>query len=221
VTLGLWRRGPRPQFARLSGQDGCRYASEYVESYLVGGSAAVGKDLMAHPWHDVPIGEDVPDEFNIVVEVSKGSKVKYEIDKETGLLEVDRILYSSVVYPENYGFIPQTLADDDDPLDVLVLMQEPVLPLSILEVRPIGLLPMVDEGENDENIICIHVEDPQYEEFTNVNQFSEHRLREIQQFFMEYKNLENKEVEVGDIKGPNEAKEYIQHSIEQYKKQFS
>src|ERR687889_211553 len=131
---------------------------------------------MTHPWHDVPIGDDVPDEFNVVIEVSKGSKVKYELDKETGLLEVDRILYSSVVYPENYGFIPQTLAD---------------------------------------------VEDPQYEGFTNVGQFPEHRLREIQQFFMEYKNLENKEVEVGDIKGPDEAKKYIQHSIEQYKQQFS
>jgi inorganic pyrophosphatase len=93
--------------------------------------------------------------------------------------------------------------------------------MSLLEVRPIGMMPMVDEGENDENIICVHVEDPQYEEFTNVDQFPEHRLREIQQFFMEYKNLENKEVEVGDIKGPDEAKEYIQHSIEQYKQQFS
>ena len=115
---------------------------------------------MTHPWHDVPIGEDAPNEFSVVIEVSKGSKVKYELDKDTGLLEVDRILYSSVVYPENYGFIPQTLADDDDPLDVIVLMQEPVQPMSLLEVRPIGMLPMVDEGENDENIICVHVEDP-------------------------------------------------------------
>ena len=139
---------------------------------------------MTHPWHDVPIGEDAPDEFSVVIEVSKGSKVKYELDKDTGLLEVDRILYSSVVYPENYGFIPQTLADDDDPLDVIVLMQEPVQPMSLLEVRPIGLMPMVDEGENDENIICVHVEDPQYESFTNVSEFPEHRLREIQQFFM-------------------------------------
>jgi inorganic pyrophosphatase len=113
------------------------------------------------------------------------------------------------------------LADDDDPLDVIVLMQEPVLPMSILEVRPIGLLPMVDEGENDENIICVHVEDPQYEGFTNVNQISEHRLKEMRQFFMEYKNLEEKEVEVGEIQGPEEAKKYIQHAIDLYKKQFS
>ncbi len=176
---------------------------------------------MAHPWHDIPIGEDAPDELNIVIEVSKGSKVKYEIDKDTGFLEVDRILYSSVVYPENYGFIPQTLADDDDPLDVIVLMQEPVLPMSILEVRPVGILPMVDEGENDENIICVHVEDPQYAEFNNVNEFPEHRINEIKQFFKEYKNLEDKEVEVGDIQGPDEAKEYIQRAIQMYKENIA
>ena len=176
---------------------------------------------MTHPWHDVPIGEDAPNELNIVIEVPKGSKVKYELGKDTGLLMVDRILYSSVVYPENYGFIPQTLADDDDPLDVIVLMQEPVQPMSILEVRPIGMLPMVDEGENDENIICVHVEDPQYATYSNVNEFPEHRLNEIKQFFKEYKNLEEKEVEVGEVAGPEEAIEYIQRAIEQYKKQFS
>jgi inorganic pyrophosphatase len=176
---------------------------------------------MTHPWHDVPIGDDVPDEINIVVEISKGSKVKYELDKDTGLLEVDRVLYSSVVYPENYGFIPQTLADDDDPLDAIVLMQEPIQPMSLLEVRPIGLLPMVDEGENDENILCVHVEDPQYEAFTHVNELPEHRLNEIKQFFKEYKNLEQKEVEVGEISGPEDAFEYIRRAIERYKKQFS
>jgi inorganic pyrophosphatase len=176
---------------------------------------------MTHPWHDVPIGEDAPNELNIVIEVPKGSKVKYELGKDTGLLMVDRILYSSVVYPENYGFIPQTLADDDDPLDVIVLMQEPVQPMSILEVRPIGMLPMVDEGENDENIICVHVEDPQYATYSNVNEFPEHRLNEIKQFFKEYKNLEEKEVEVGEVSSPEEAIEYIQRAIEQYKKQFS
>ena len=176
---------------------------------------------MTHPWHDVPIGDDVPDEINIVVEISKGSKVKYELDKDTGLLEVDRVLYSSVVYTENYGFIPQTLADDDDPLDAIVLMQEPIQPMSLLEVRPIGLLPMVDEGENDENILCVHVEDPQYEAFTHVNELPEHRLNEIKQFFKEYKNLERKEVEVGEISGPEDAVEYIRRAIERYKKQFS
>ncbi len=176
---------------------------------------------MTHPWHDVPIGSEAPDEVNIVVEISKGSKVKYELDKDTGFLEVDRVLYSSVVYPENYGFIPQTLADDDDPLDVLVLMQEPVQPMSILKVRPIGILPMVDEGENDENIICVHAGDPEYKAYTHVNEFPDHRFNEIKQFFSEYKKLEEKEVDVGDVSGPEDAIEYIKHAMEQYKKQFS
>src|ERR671914_2333746 len=142
---------------------------------------------MTHPWHDVPIGEDVPDEINIVVEISKGSKVKYELDKDTGLLEVDRVLYSSVVYPENYGFIPQTLADDDDPLDAIVLMQEPVQPLSTMEVRPIGMPHMLDEGERDENIICVHLEDPIYNAYTHIDEFPDHLWKEIQQFFSLYK----------------------------------
>ena len=105
---------------------------------------------MPHPWHDVPIGDEAPEEFTALIEIPKGSRVKYELDKETGLLKVDRILYSSVIYPANYGFIPRTLGDDDDPLDVLVLMQEPVQPLSILRARPIGMMHMVDEGENDD-----------------------------------------------------------------------
>jgi inorganic pyrophosphatase len=176
---------------------------------------------MAHPWHDVPIGEEAPDEFTVVIEVPRGSKVKYELDKDTGLLEVDRILYSSLVYPANYGFIPQTLADDDDPLDALVLMQEPVQPLSILEVRPIGLLPMVDEGENDENIICVHIDDPNYKTYSHINQFPDHLWNEIRQFFSEYKELEQKEVKVGDISGPENAVEYIRHAMDLYKKQFS
>ena len=176
---------------------------------------------MTHPWHDVPIGEDAPDEFSVVIEVPKGSKVKYELDKDSGLLKVDRILYSSVVYPENYGFIPQTLADDDDPLDVIVLMQEPVQAMSLLEVRPIGLLPMVDEGENDENIICVHLDDAEYKTYNHVNEFPEHRLNEIKQFFKEYKNLEGKEVEMGDISGPEDAREYIQRAINLYKENVS
>ena len=110
---------------------------------------------MTHPWHEIPIGDLAPREFQAVIEIPKGGKVKYELDKPSGLLRVDRVLYSSVVYPANYGFIPQTLGDDDDPLDVLVLMQEPVVPLSILRVRPIGMMTMVDQGQNDEKNRCI------------------------------------------------------------------
>src|SRR3982751_1237400 len=105
---------------------------------------------LPHPWHEVPIGDDAPDEFNVVVEISSGSKVKYELDKPTGLLKVDRILYSSVVYPANYGFIPQPLGEDGDPLDILVWMQEPVVPMSLLLALPIGMLNMIDNGDNDE-----------------------------------------------------------------------
>ncbi len=176
---------------------------------------------MTHPWHDVSVGSEAPGEFNVIIEVSKGSKVKYEIEKETGFLKVDRILYSSVVYPENYGFIPQTLAEDDDPLDVLVLMQEPVLPLTILKVRPIGVLPMVDEGENDENIVCIHVDDPEYKAYKHFSELPEHRFNELKQFFTDYKKLEEKEVEVGEVSGPEDAIKIIEDSLQRYKEKFS
>jgi inorganic pyrophosphatase len=176
---------------------------------------------MTHAWHDIPVGPDAPDEFNVVIEVSKGSKVKYELDKETGLLQVDRILYSSMVYPENYGFVPRTLAADGDPLDVLVLMQTPVLPMSILKVRPVGYLPMTDDGEEDDNLVCVHVEDPQYTHIAQLPDFGAHRIDEIQQFFREYKNLEGKEVEVGDADGPQRAVEAIKKGMSLYDKKFS
>lgn len=173
---------------------------------------------MAHPWHDVPIGGDAPEEFNVIVEIPKGSKVKYELDKETGLLLVDRVLYSSVVYPSNYGFIPRTLGDDDDPLDMLVLMQEPVQPLSILRVKPIGMMPMVDDSENDEKIICVHLDDPEYRNYKHYNELPEHRTTELQRFFQDYKALENKEVTVGEVSGPDDAKEVLNHAIDLYEK---
>ena len=120
---------------------------------------------MPHPWHDVPIGKDVPEEFSVLIEIPKGSRVKYELDKDTGLLKVDRILYSSVIYPANYGFIPPTLGDDDDPLDVLVLMQEPVQPLSILRARHIGMMEMIDEGESDEKIIWFNLDEHEFRSY--------------------------------------------------------
>ena len=176
---------------------------------------------MPHAWHDVPIGENVPGEFNVVVEIPKGSKVKYELDKETGMLLVDRVLYSSVVYPSNYGFIPRTLGDDDDPLDMLVIMQEPVQPLSILRVKPIGMMPMVDDGENDEKIICVHLDDPEYRDYEHFDDLPEHRTDELQRFFQDYKVLENKEVTVGDMSGPEDAREVLNHAINLYEEKFS
>src|SRR5687768_18386935 len=129
---------------------------------------------MAHPWHDVPIGDAAPEEFPTLIEIPKGSKVKYELDKETGLLKVDRVLYSSVRYPANYGFIPRTLGDDHDPLDVLVLMQEEVAPLSLLRARPIGMMQMVDQGEKDEKVICVHLDDPEYSDYMHIDQLAQH-----------------------------------------------
>ena len=176
---------------------------------------------MAHPWHDVPVGPDAPDEFNVVIEVAKNSKVKYEMDKETGLLSVDRILYSSMIYPENYGFVPRTLAEDGDPLDVLVLMQTPVQPMSVLTVRPIGYLPMTDDGEEDDNLVCVHVDDPQYAHIAQLADFGAHRIEEIQQFFREYKNLEGKEVEVGEPDGRERAVAAVKKGIRLYEEKFS
>ena len=168
---------------------------------------------MLHPWHDVEIGEDAPAEFQALVEIPKGSKVKYELDKDRGLLKVDRILYSSIHYPANYGFIPRTLGDDGDPLDVLVLMQEPVQPLSLMVVRPIGMMHMVDEGENDEKIICVPLEDPEYRSYGSYD--------ELKSFFEDYKKLEDKEVNVEDFADAEEAKAAVRHAMELYDERFA
>ncbi|HET7479401.1 MAG TPA: inorganic diphosphatase [Rubrobacteraceae bacterium] len=175
---------------------------------------------MPHPWHDVPIGEEAPREFNALIEIPKGSKVKYELDKETGLLLVDRVLYASIHYPANYGFIPRTLGDDDDPLDVLVLMQETVFPLSLLRAKPIGMMHMVDEGQDDEKIICVHLDDPEFRSYEHYKELPEHRLDELRSFFQDYKKLEDKEVNVEDFADPEEAIEAVQHAMDLYDEKF-
>ena len=175
---------------------------------------------MAHPWHDVPIGPEAPEWFNVIIEIPKGDKVKYELHKETGMLFVDRVLYSSVVYPANYGFIPRTLGDDHDPLDVLVLMQEPVAPLSILRARPIGMMEMLDQELSDEKIICVHMDDPEYASFGHINELRGHRLLELRRFFEDYKKLENKEVNVREFKGPVPAAEAVRKAMRNYEKAF-
>jgi inorganic pyrophosphatase len=175
---------------------------------------------MTHAWHDVFIGADAPREFTAVIEIPKGSKLKYELDKTTGLLKVDRVLYSSVFYPANYGFIPQTLGDDHDPLDVLVLMQEPVHPLSLVRARPIGMMTMTDQGEGDEKIICVHLDDPEYNGYTNIRELAPHRLDELRTFFEDYKKLEHKEVTVKDFLGPIEAMRAVHHCMQLYQQMF-
>lgn len=174
----------------------------------------------AHAWHAVPIGEDAPETFQAVIEIPRGGKIKYELDKETGLIRVDRVLYSSVIYPANYGFIPQTLGDDNDPLDVLVIMQEPVAPLSILTARPIGVMEMFDEGEADEKIICVHLNDPAFNGFYHIWELPEHTLREVKRFFEDYKKLEEKEVKVDNFLGPDKARAVVKKAMKLYQEKY-
>ena len=177
--------------------------------------------LMAHAWHDVEIGNDSPDVFNAIIEIPQGGKVKYELDKKTGLLRVDRMLYSSVVYPANYGFIPRTYADDGDPLDVLVLAQEAVDTLCILRARPIGMMSMLDDDEEDAKIICIHMDDPAFNDYWHIKELPDHRLRELRRFFQDYKALEDKTVRVQDFFGPDRAKNVLEGAVERYDEEVS
>ncbi|KAL7123558.1 hypothetical protein ACP275_01G112800 [Erythranthe tilingii] len=174
------------------------------------------RSVAAHPWHDLEIGPGAPQIINVVIEIPKGSKVKYELDKKTGLIKVDRILYSSVVYPHNYGFIPRTLCEDNDPMDVLVLMQEPVVPGCFLRARAIGLMPMIDQGEKDDKIIAVCADDPEYRHYTDISQLAPHRLTEIRRFFEDYKKNENKEVAVDEFLPSGTAVDAIQYSMDLY-----
>ncbi len=171
---------------------------------------------MAHPWHDVTPGQNLPRQFIVVVEISAGSHVKYELDKKTGLLKLDRILYSAVHYPANYGFIPQTYAEDDDPLDVLVLCQEPLDPLTLVEARAIGMMTMLDSGKRDHKILAVAVNDPEFSSFTEADELPPHRLAMVVRFFQDYKKLEGKEVEVEDFQPCAAALPIIEAALERY-----
>ncbi|KAG8376434.1 hypothetical protein BUALT_Bualt09G0063000 [Buddleja alternifolia] len=179
-------------------------------------SSLTTKSVAAHPWHDLEIGPGAPVIFNCVVEIGKGSKVKYELDKKTGLIKVDRVLYSSVVYPHNYGFIPRTLCEDNDPIDVLVIMQEPVLPGCFLRAKAIGLMPMIDQGEKDDKIIAVCADDPEYKHYTDIKELPPHRLAEIRRFFEDYKKNENKDVAVDQFLPATNAYDAIQRSMDLY-----
>lgn len=171
-------------------------------------------------WHDVNKNRILPQDFLAVIEISKGSKNKYELDKESGVLILDRILYTSTHYPANYGFIPKTLADDGDPLDVLVLCNEPIQPMVLVQCYPIGVITMVDNGKNDEKIIAIPFEDPTYNSYRSIEALPQHIFQEMQHFFTVYKQLENKHTAVNEVMGQKAAVEVIRQSIENYQTVF-
>jgi inorganic pyrophosphatase len=172
-----------------------------------------------HPWHDCYVDDSIVEKaFPVVIEISKGSKNKYELDKETGLLKLDRVLYSAVYYPADYGFIPRTFCDDGDPLDVLVLGQEPVTPLTLVEARAIGVMRMRDEKGIDDKIVAVSVRDPTFADYTDKDQLPNHVLVQVRRFFEDYKALEDKQVIVEDMLGPNDAFGIIREALELYRK---
>ena len=171
---------------------------------------------MVNIWHDISPKRITPEEFIAVVEISKGSKKKYELDKETGLSILDRILHTSTHYPANYGFIPRTYGDDRDPLDVLVLCSEPLEPLTLVRCYPIGMISMIDSGRNDEKIIAIPVNDSTYNGYTDIKELPPHSFEEMRHFFRVYKNLEGKETAVNEVSGRDSAVATIAAAIESY-----
>jgi len=172
-----------------------------------------------HPWHDTYVDDAVlATAFPVIVEIPKGSTNKYELDKETGLLRLDRVLYSAVHYPADYGFIPRTYCDDGDPLDVLVLGQEPVYPLTIVQARAIGVMRMRDEKGIDDKIVAVSVRDPSFADYTDKAQLPAHVLRQVQQFFEDYKVLEEKPVVVEELLGPEAALHVIRAALDLYRR---
>ena len=176
---------------------------------------------MANVWHDVSSGDNMPDEVNVIVEIPMGSQNKYEIDKDSSLLKLDRVLFSPFHYPGDYGFIPQTLGQDNDPLDGLVLMNFPTYPMTLINSRPIGVLRMVDTGDNDEKILCVPVDDIRYADTKDLNDVPKAVRDEIAHFFEVYKHLEKKKVEINGWGDAAEAKKIILEGVERYKEKFS
>lgn len=176
---------------------------------------------MNNPWHRVSIGENAPDLVNGIIEIPKNTRAKYELDKETGMLKMDRVLYSAMYYPANYGFIPQTYCDDNDPLDILVLSQVTIVPMCLVNAKVIGVMRMLDGGELDDKIIAVANDDMSVNHINDISQLPGHFFKELKNFFEDYKKLENKKVLVEDFQNAQVAKEVIEQSIVDYKKYIS
>lgn len=174
-----------------------------------------------HPWHGIEIGNEAPKKVTAVIEISKGSRAKYEIDKKTGLLRLDRVIYSSFHYPINYGFIPQTLGKDNDPLDILVLCSESIQPGCIIDATVIGNMQMIDNFEDDDKIIAIASNDPSVNHYTSVEDLPPHFITQLKNYFEQYKVLENKVVKIDAFQNKEEAYAIIEESIDLYQKTFS
>lgn len=173
-----------------------------------------------HPWHGVSAGSNLPETVNAIIEIPKGSKAKYEIDKDSNLIKLDRVLFSSVMYPANYGFIPQTYCDDKDPLDILVLCSVDVYPLTIIEAKVIGVMHMIDNGEQDDKIIAVANNDQSVNYINDLQELPPHATKEIVKFFQDYKALENKQVTIEHLLGKRYAHKVIQESINLYNNNF-
>lgn len=176
--------------------------------------------MRLHPWHEIPLGPSVPDKLNFVVEVPRKDTTKYELNKELGILRIDRIMHPPVPYPSNYGFLPQTLDEDGDPLDAMVLMRNPVEPLTVLSARPIGVAHLADRGKNDDKIICVHTDDPKYEDYECIEDLPDYEQQLIEWFFKEYKDAMQRDVDVESLLGPDRARESIRKCRDRYQNEF-
>ena len=175
---------------------------------------------VSHPWHGVPPGDQAPRIVNAVIEIPQGSRAKYEIDKDSGLLKLDRIIYSSFYYPCNYGFIPQTYGDDKDPLDILVITSQPVQAMCLMQAKVIGVMQMIDSGDADDKIIAVAQNDPSVNHYNNIEEIPPHFFEELRHFFEEYKRLENKTVTVNEFGDKSMALTIIEDSFRLYKEHF-
>lgn len=176
--------------------------------------------MLNNPWHTVSYGDPSGDAVTGIVEIPKGSRAKYELDKETGLLRLDRVLYSSVYYPANYGFIPQTYCDDGDPLDILILSQIDMQPLCLVTAKIIGVMRMLDQGEADDKLIAVCAHDKSVSHINDIAEMPDHFMLEIRHFFEEYKRLEKKVVKIEDFQGARLAKKIFQHAVNDYKEKI-